>query len=104
MLYFYIIFAVRIIALKKLKDFWEQLGCGDSESSLRAWYNEMKNASWNNSNEVKKQYRSSSVIGNRRIVFNIKGNKYRLVAAFDFEHKLVFIRFIGPHREYDKID
>jgi mRNA interferase HigB len=95
---------VRIIAFKTLREFWEKPEFSDSEPGLRSWYNEVKSSDWNNSNEVKKLYKSASVIGGGRIVFNIKGNSYRLVAAFNFEYKIVFIRFIGTHKEYDRIN
>ena len=95
---------MRIIAFKTLKDFFEQPEYADSQVSLRAWYHEAKMAEWKNSNELKMQYKNASVIGEGRLVFNIKGNKYRLVIAIDYEFKVIFIRFIGTHKQYDKID
>jgi mRNA interferase HigB len=95
---------MRIIAFKTLREFFEKPEYSDSEVPLRAWYHEAKSAEWKNSNEVKKQYKNASVVGNGRIVFNIKGNDYRLVVAVDYEFQVIFIRFIGTHKQYDKID
>ena len=95
---------MRIIAFRTLREFWGRPEYSDSKVSLQAWYHEVKNADWNNSNELKQQYKNASIIGEGRVVFNIKGNTYRLVVLIDYEFQLVFIRFIGTHREYDKID
>ena len=95
---------MRIIAFKTLRDFFEKPEYSDSEVSLRAWYHDIKTAEWKNSNELKKQYKNASIIGEGRVVFNIKGNDYRLVVAIDYEFQAIFIRFIGTHRQYDKID
>lgn len=93
-----------IIALRTLKKHWEKPGREDSEDQLKAWYHEAKQATWQNPNEVKQQYRSASIIGDNRIIFNICGNKYRLIVKINYEAQWVFIRFIGTHKEYDKID
>ncbi len=95
---------MRIIAFKTLRDFFEKPEYSDSEVSLRAWYHDIKTAEWKNSNELKKQYKNASIIGEGRVVFNIKGNDYRLVVAIDYEFQAIFIRFIGTHKQYDKID
>ncbi len=95
---------MRIIAFRTLREFWENTKYADSESSLRSWYHDVKNAEWNNSNELKQQYRNASIVGEGRVVFNIKGNTYRLVVLIDYEFKVIFIRFIGTHKQYDKID
>lgn len=95
---------MRIIAIGTLKQFWEKPEFADAEQHLRAWYAEAKKANWKNSNDIKKQYRNASIVGNNRVVFNIKGNKYRLIVAIDYNFHLVFIRFVGTHTEYDKID
>lgn len=76
----------------------------DSEQYLKTWYDTVKNSIWNNPNEVKQTYVNASILKSNRIVFNIKGNSYRLVAKFNFEKQWVFIRFIGTRTEYDKID
>lgn len=95
---------MRIIAFRTLRDFFESPAYSDSEISLRAWYHDAKIAEWKNSNELKMQYKNASIVGDGRVVFNIKGNKYRLVVAIDYEYKVIFIRFIGTHIQYDKID
>jgi len=95
---------MRIIAFRTLRTFFEKPEYSDSEVSLRAWYHEAKIAEWKNSNELKKQYKNASIAGDGRFVFNIKGNDYRLVVAIDFEFQVIFIRFIGTHNQYDKID
>lgn len=95
---------MRVIAKKTLKDFYENLLYSDSKSSLEAWYKEALKANWNNPNQIKEQYSSASVVGNNRIVFNIHGNKYRLIVKINYDAKIVFIRFIGTHKQYDSID
>ena len=95
---------MRIIAFKTIKDFFERPEYADAEISLRAWYHEAIKAEWKNSNELKKQYRNASLIGDGRVVFNIKGNDFRLVVAVDYEFQIIFIRFIGTHNQYNKID
>ena len=95
---------MRIIAFKALREFYEKPEYADSEISLRAWYHDAKSSEWKNSNELKKQYKNASIVGDGRVVFNIKGNDYRLVVAIDYEFQVIFIRFIGTHKQYDKID
>jgi len=95
---------MRVIAFKSLKLFWENPLYSDAENSLRAWYQDAKNANWKNSNEVKAQFKNASIIGNNRVVFNIKGNTYRLVVKIEYDFQFMFIRFIGTHKQYDKID
>lgn len=93
---------MRIIALKTLKLFWEKHP--DAESPLRAWYTEAKKAEWKGPQDIKAEYRTASILRNSRVVFNIKGNTYRLVVAVRYEFQLVYIRFLGSHAEYDKIN
>jgi mRNA interferase HigB len=71
---------------------------------LRAWYHDTKTADWKNPNDLKRQYKNASIVGEGRVVFNIKGNDYRLVVVIDYEFQVIFIRFIGTHKQYDKID
>jgi len=92
----------RIFAKSTLREFWEKYP--DSEQYLKTWYDTAKNSDWKNPNEVKQSYSNASILNDRRIVFNIKGNRYRLIAKFNFEKQWVFIRFIGTHPEYDRID
>jgi len=93
---------MRIIARKTLREFWKHHP--DAEQPLRAWYAEAKSARWLTPNEIKLRYRSASFVANNRVVFNIGGNKYRLVVAIRYDVGIVFIRFIGTHAAYDKID
>lgn len=95
---------MRIIAFRTIREFFEKPDYGDSETSLRAWYHDAKTAKWNSSNELKQQYKNASVVGEGRVVFNIKSNSYRFVVAIDYELQVIFIRFIGTHKEHDKID
>lgn len=93
-----------IVALRTLKEHWEIPGRADSEQQLKAWYQEVKMAEWKTPNDIKAQYKSASIVGDNRIVFNICGNKYRLVVKVNYISEWVFIRFVGTHKEYDKID
>ncbi len=95
---------MRVIAIRTLKEFWQKPGNGDSEQALRAWYAEAKEAEWNGPNDIKSKYLSASIVGNNRVVFNIKGNKYRLIVAIKHDFKLAYIRFVGTHKGYDAID
>jgi len=96
------IISVRVIAKKTLVEYYEKNK--EIKSWLEAWFHEAKNAEWKNPQEIKKKYASASIIGDNRVVFNIKGNKYRLVTKINYQMKKVFIRFIGTHKEYDKIN
>jgi mRNA interferase HigB len=87
-----------------LRDFFEKPEYADPEISLRAWYHDAKVAEWESSNDLKQQYKNASIVGEGRVVFNIKGNNYRLVVAIDYAFQVIFIRFIGTHSQYDKID
>ncbi|MFD1553730.1 type II toxin-antitoxin system HigB family toxin [Putridiphycobacter roseus] len=93
-----------IVSLKTLKEHWQRSGRDDSEEQLKAWYHEAKKATWQNPNEVETQYKNASIVGDNRIVFNICGNKYRLVVKVNYKAQWIFIRFVGTHKEYDKID
>ena len=76
----------------------------EASTQLRAWYYEVKNAQWNNPQDVKERYRNASIIEGNRVVFNIKGNKYRLVTKVNYQMSVVYIRFFGTHNEYNKIN
>ncbi|MBW8051614.1 MAG: type II toxin-antitoxin system HigB family toxin [Cytophagales bacterium] len=95
---------MRILSVKKLKDFWKNPKHSDSENALKAWVDEVEKADWKNSNDVKKQYGSVSIIGDNRVVFNIKGNTYRLIVKINYDYSIVYLRFIGTHKQYDKIN
>ena len=93
---------LRVIAKKILRDFWAKHS--DCEQQLKSWYNEAENATWKNPNEIKREYPSASILENNRIVFNIKGNNYRLIIKINYHYQMIWIRFIGTHDRYDKID
>lgn len=93
---------LRVIAKKILREFWERHN--DCEQQLKSWFQEASKAEWTNPNEIKTEYPSASIIGNDRIVFNIKGNSYRLIVKVNFDYQMVWIRFVGTHSEYDKVN
>ncbi|SMG54134.1 mRNA interferase HigB [Marivirga sericea] len=92
----------RIFAKRTLREFWEKHA--DSEQYLKTWYDTAINSKWKTPNDVKNTYANASILKEERVIFNIKGNSYRLVVKFNFEKQWIFIRFIGTHAEYDKID
>lgn len=94
---------MRIISVKKLKDFWES-GYADSEQPIKVWYQIFKKGNFLNSAEIKNLFPSSSIIDKNLVVFNISGNKYRLVVHIRYDLQIIYIRFIGTHAEYDKIN
>ncbi|NBG66470.1 type II toxin-antitoxin system HigB family toxin [Acidiluteibacter ferrifornacis] len=93
---------MRVISKKILREFW--LKHADSEQQLKAWFRETEKAEWKNINDLKYEYPTASILKDNRIVFNIKGNNYRLIVKFNFEFQISWIRFIGTHAEYDKIN
>lgn len=93
---------MRIIAVKTLKDYWTKNPL--CKQSLLAWYEEVEAAKWNHPNELKQQYLNASIINEKRVVFNIHGNSYRLIVDIGYRLKIVFIVWIGTHSGYDKID
>lgn len=92
----------RIVAKRTIREFWEKHP--DSKEYLETWHETVKGANWRNPNEIKEFYSTVSILKNSRIVFNIRGNHYRLVAKINFEKQWLFIRFIGTHKDYDNID
>lgn len=93
---------MRIIAIRTLRDFW--LSHPDAEQVLKAWIQEAAAAYWRSPHDIKAQFRSASVLRNRRIVFNIKGNDYRLIVACAFRFGALYVKFVGTHAQYDAID
>lgn len=85
-----------------MREFWEIHA--DCEQQLKSWYLETSKAGWNNHNELKQEYPSASILQDNRIVFNIKGNNYRLIVKVNYDYQMIWIRFIGTHAEYDKIN
>ena len=93
---------LRIIAKKILRDFWNVHS--DSEQQLKAWYQETSKVEWTGPNKIKLEYPSASFLADNRVVFNIKGNHYRLIVKINYDYQMIWIRFIGTHAEYDKIN
>ena len=93
---------MRVIAVSTLRTFWGRYP--DAEQPLKAWYEEATKASWAKPADIKEQYRNASILKNRRAVFNIKGNDYRLVVAISYKLQIIYVKFIGTHKQYDAID
>jgi mRNA interferase HigB len=95
---------MHVISRKRIIEFYAQADFQDSRGPLEAWYYEAKHAQWSSPADVKDHYRSASILKDNRVVFNIAGNKYRLIVRINYHSKTVYVRFIGTHREYDQID
>jgi mRNA interferase HigB len=99
---------MRIIARRTLKTYADSRGGHKDHAALKssrdAWYAEVRKPLWRSSADVKRLYASASIVSADRIVFNIKGNDYRLIAAVDYRHRIVWIKWLGTHAEYDKVD
>ena len=93
---------MRIIAKKTLKIFWQKHE--DCEQQLKTWFDEASKANWISTRDIKANYPSASFLAENRVVFNIKGNSYRLIVRINYKYKMVWIRFVGTHAQYDKID
>lgn len=93
---------LRVIAKKILREFWESHP--DCKQQLLSWFHEAENAIWGGPGEVKNDYPNASILPGNRVVFNIKGNKYRLIVKINYDYQMIWIRFIGSHADYDKVD
>ncbi|MBL7946724.1 MAG: type II toxin-antitoxin system HigB family toxin [Flavobacteriales bacterium] len=93
---------MRIIAKRTLRDFWSKHA--DCEQQLKAWFRDTERASWRNLNELKIDHPNASIVRSGRVIFNIKGNKYRSIVKFNFDYQLCWVRFLGTHAEYDRVD
>lgn len=93
---------MRIISKATLKSFWVKHN--DCEQQLLTWYREAEKAEWTNTHDINQDYPSASFLEGNRVVFNIKGNRYRLIVKINYPYQMVWVRFIGTHAEYDKID
>jgi mRNA interferase HigB len=93
---------LRVIAKKILRDFWETHA--DCEQQLKSWYLEAGRANWETPGDIKAEYPSASILTGNRVVFNIKGNNYRLIVKISYEHQMIWVRFVGTHAAYDKIN
>ena len=93
---------MRIISRKALRLFWERHPA--SEQALRAWYHDAQQANWTSPEDIRQTYATASIIANNRVVFNIRGNNYRLIVAINYPYQIIYIRFVGTHAEYDRVD
>ena len=95
---------MRIVSHRKLREFYQTPGREDSKVALERWYQTAEAAQWTSFSDIREDFGSADSVGNQHYVFNIRGNKYRLVVVVKFLMGYVFIRFVGTHEEYDKID
>lgn len=95
---------MRIIAKSTIKKFWEQPAYHDAKSPLESWYEEALKAHWTSPQAIKDHYRNASICANNRVVFNIGGNKYRLVVEMQYRVGIAWIKFVGTHTQYDLIN
>ena len=96
---------MRIIAKRTLREFWSSSPkYADARAPLEAWHEEVLEANWESPQQVKAQFRNASILKDSRVVFNIKGNDYRLVVKINYPYRIVYVRFVGTHRQYDEID
>jgi mRNA interferase HigB len=93
---------LRVIAKKILREFWQKHP--DSEQQLKTWFQEASKAEWKTPRDIKRDYPTASFLADNRVVFNIKGNHYRLIVRLNYDYQMAWIRFVGTHAEYDKID
>lgn len=93
---------MRVIAKKVLRDFWQKHA--DSTEQLKTWYKEASKANWKSPGDIKAEYVNASILKSGRVIFTICGNKYRLIVVINYVRQWMFIRFIGTHKDYDKID
>jgi len=94
---------MRILSRKTIRLFWEKAQYADAEQALKAWFREASNADWATPADIKAAFGNASIVGNNRLVFNVCGNKYRLVAKVNYAYRVMYIRFIGTHAQYDRI-
>ena len=93
---------MHIIARRTLREFWE--GHPNAKDPLLSWYRAVRHADWDTPMQVKTSFPKADMVGNNRVVFNIRGNNYRLIAKIDYRHRIVFVRFVGTHADYNRID
>lgn len=95
---------MRVIAKRALRAFWENPEYADAEQPLKTWHSEARRADWKTPQEIKHQFRHASFLKGNRVVFNIAGNKYRLVVKVNYAYGIAYVRFVGTHKQYDAID
>jgi mRNA interferase HigB len=93
---------VRVISRRILRKFWEKHP--DARQPIQSWYADVKHAIWTGPTDIKSVYQNASFLANNRVAFNIKGNKYRIVIVIQYKYRQVYIRFVGTHKEYDRIN
>ena len=93
---------MRVIAKKRLVEYWQKYP--ETEQPLKAWYDEVVQTEWQTPQDIKRQYANASFVANNRVVFNIKGNPHRIIVAVAYRVGAVYIKFIGTHKQYDKVD
>ena len=93
---------MRIIAKRTLREFWERFQ--DAEEPLQAWFREVEKEDWAEPAKLKAKYGNASIIKGSRAVFNIKGNDYRLVVKINYQYRVIYVRFVGTHAEYNKVN
>jgi mRNA interferase HigB len=96
--------SMRVISRRRLREFWDSPAGQSAQQPLRAWFREAQQSRWKGPFEIKAEYPTASILKNGRVVFNISGNKYRLVTAIRYDLGIVFIRFVGTHAQYDRIN
>jgi mRNA interferase HigB len=95
---------MRVIAKRSLRAFWERASCGDAKAPLQSWHEEALRSKWTSPHAVKSRYATASIVGRNRVVFNIGGNKYRLVVEMQYRAGIAWVKFVGTHAEYDRIN
>ena len=95
---------MRVIAKSSLRKFWDRPGCGDARGPLHSWYEEALKSLWRTPQDIKNQFRSASICGNNRVVFNIGGNKYLLVVEMQYRAGISWVKFVGTHAQYGRIN
>ena len=95
---------MRLIAKSTLVKFWSRPECADAKGGLQSWHDEVLKADWKTPQGIKEQYVSASICGNNRVVFNIAGNKYRLVVEVQYRAGIVWVKFVGTHARYDQVN
>lgn len=93
---------MRIISIRTLKEYWETII--ESEAGLKSWIQEVEKENWENSSELKQKFGNASILNSKRVVFNVHGNKYRLIVDIEYRLKIIFVVWIGTHEDYNKID
>lgn len=95
---------MRVIAKRSLKAFWQRQGCSDARAPLESWHEEALRGKWSSPHSVKLHFATASIVGRHRVVFNIGGNKYRLVVEMQYRAGIAWVKFVGTHAEYDRIN